>query len=65
MTTAANRPDCRSYARIVTQTADITTTPVLIRRAHDVYALLAERGSQGPRTRAIIILALGGIFMDA
>lgn len=49
----------------MTQTADTTATPVLIRGVYDVYALLAERGSQGTRTRAIIVLALGGIFMDA
>lgn len=42
-----------------------TKTPLLVRTAQDVRALLAERGGQGTRTRAIILLALGGIFMDA
>lgn len=42
-----------------------TTTPTSIRTARDVHALLAEKGSQGARTKAIIVLALGGIFMDA
>jgi len=45
-----------------------TTTsvaPAIIRTARDVHALLAERGSQGTKTKAIIVLALGGIFMDA
>ena len=42
-----------------------TTAPTVIRTARDVHALLAEKGSQGARTKAIIVLALGGIFMDA
>lgn len=42
-----------------------TTTPTAIRSARDVHALLAERGSQGAKTKAVIVLALGGIFMDA
>ncbi|QMU97059.1 MFS transporter [Microbacterium esteraromaticum] len=44
---------------------DHQTTSTVIRSARDVHALLAEKGSQGTKTKAIIVLALGGIFMDA
>ncbi|PCC53118.1 MFS transporter [Brevibacterium aurantiacum] len=37
----------------------------IIRSASDIHAVLAEFGSQGTKTKAVIILALGGIFMDA
>ena len=40
-------------------------TPTLIRSARDIHALLAEQGSQSTKSKAIIVLALGGIFMDA
>lgn len=33
--------------------------------AADIHSILAEFGSQGTKTKAVIILALGGIFMDA
>lgn len=36
-----------------------------VRSASDIHAILAEFGSQGTKTKAVIILALGGIFMDA
>lgn len=42
-----------------------TTAPPIIRTARDVHALIAEKGSQGTKAKAIIVLALGGIFMDA
>ncbi|GAB2538663.1 MFS transporter [Brachybacterium huguangmaarense] len=38
---------------------------VTIRSAADVHRILAGVGAQGPRTKAVIALALGGIFMDA
>ncbi|WGW10470.1 MFS transporter [Saxibacter everestensis] len=38
---------------------------VIIRSARDVSAVLSERGSQQKGALAVIILALGGIFMDA
>lgn len=38
---------------------------VRIADAADVNRILAARGSQGARTKAVVILALGGIFMDA
>jgi MFS family permease len=38
---------------------------VRISSSADVHRILADLGSQGTKTRAIIILALGGIFMDA
>lgn len=44
---------------------DQKTSSTVIRTARDVHALLAEKGSQGTKTKAIIVLALGGIFMDA
>ncbi|WP_029145808.1 MFS transporter [Microbacterium luticocti] len=44
---------------------DRTSAPHLIRSADDVHALLARFGSQSRRTRGVILLALGGIFMDA
>lgn len=37
----------------------------IIRSASDIHSVLAEFGSQGTKTKAVIILALGGIFMDA
>ncbi len=39
--------------------------PLRIRSAADVHRVLAAKGSQHPRARGIILLALGGIFMDA
>ena len=44
---------------------DQKTATTVIRTRRDVHALLAEKGSQGAKTKAIIVLALGGIFMDA
>lgn len=41
------------------------TSPRIVRSAADIHAVLAEFGSQGTKTTAVIILALGGIFMDA
>lgn len=38
---------------------------VTISSATDVNRILATRGSQGTKTTAVVILALGGIFMDA
>ncbi|TSI18647.1 MFS transporter [Brevibacterium aurantiacum] len=46
-------------------TADATKPPRIIRSASDIHSVLAEFGSQGTKTKAVIILALGGIFMDA
>lgn len=46
-------------------TADATKSPRIIRNASDIHSVLAEFGSQGTKTKAVIILALGGIFMDA
>ncbi|SMX77820.1 MFS transporter [Brevibacterium antiquum] len=40
-------------------------SPRIIRSASDIHSVLAEFGSQGTKTKAVIILALGGIFMDA
>src|SRR5699024_1512833 len=40
-------------------------SPRVVRPASDIHAVLAEFGSQGTKTTAVIILALGGIFMDA
>ena len=42
-----------------------TGAPRIIRTAADIHSTLAEFGSQGTKTTAVIILALGGIFMDA
>jgi MFS family permease len=42
-----------------------TSSPRIVRSAADIHAVLAEFGSQGTKTTAVIILALGGIFMDA
>ena len=39
--------------------------PRIISSAADIHSVLAEFGSQGTKTTAVIILALGGIFMDA
>ncbi|WAL39300.1 MULTISPECIES: MFS transporter [Brevibacterium] len=39
--------------------------PLIIRTAGDVNRVLGLYGSQGTKTKAIILLALGGIFMDA
>ena len=41
------------------------TAPAVIRSPADVARLVAEHGSRNPRSTAIIVLALGGIFMDA
>ena len=46
-------------------TASGTKSPRIIRSASDIHSVLAEFGSQGTKTKAVIILALGGIFMDA
>lgn len=46
-------------------TAGGTKSPRIIRSASDIHSVLAEFGSQGTKTKAVIILALGGIFMDA
>ena len=46
-------------------TASGTRSPRIIRSASDIHSVLAEFGSQGTKTKAVIILALGGIFMDA
>ncbi|MCF2574259.1 MFS transporter [Brevibacterium sp. UCMA 11754] len=46
-------------------TASGTKSPRIIRCASDIHSVLAEFGSQGTKTKAVIILALGGIFMDA
>ncbi|MDN6605286.1 MFS transporter [Brevibacterium sp.] len=46
-------------------TASETQSPRIIRSATDIHSVLAEFGSQGTKTKAVIILALGGIFMDA
>ncbi|UVI37384.1 MFS transporter [Brevibacterium spongiae] len=40
-------------------------TPRIVSSAADIHSVLAEFGSQGTKTTAVIILALGGIFMDA
>ena len=40
-------------------------TPRIVSSAADIHSILAEFGSQGTKTTAVIILALGGIFMDA
>ena len=40
-------------------------SPRVVRTASDIHAVLAEFGSQGTKTTAVIILALCGIFMDA
>lgn len=37
----------------------------IVSSASDIHSILAEFGSQGAKTKAVIILALGGIFMDA
>ncbi|MGC2974181.1 MFS transporter [Brevibacterium sp. FAM 25378] len=37
----------------------------IVSSAADIHSILAEFGSQGTKTKAVIILALGGIFMDA
>lgn len=42
-----------------------TQTPRIVSSAADIHSILAEFGSQGTKTTAVIILALGGIFMDA
>ncbi len=39
--------------------------PEIVRTAGDVNRIIGLYGSQGTKTTAIIILALGGIFMDA
>ncbi len=39
--------------------------PRIVASAADIHSVLAEFGSQGTKTTAVIILALGGIFMDA
>ena len=39
--------------------------PRIVSSASDIHSILAEFGSQGTKTTAVIILALGGIFMDA
>ena len=46
-------------------TAASQATTRIIRTASDIHSILAEFGSQGTKTTAVIILALGGIFMDA
>ncbi|GAA1528869.1 MFS transporter [Brevibacterium picturae] len=46
-------------------TASGTKSSRIIRSASDIHSVLAEFGSQGTKTKAVIILALGGIFMDA
>ncbi|WP_193095416.1 MFS transporter [Brevibacterium sp. FME17] len=54
--TSAHAPDTTSTGR---------TSSRIIRSASDIHSVLAEFGSQGTKTKAVIILALGGIFMDA
>ncbi|WP_181275582.1 MFS transporter [Brevibacterium oceani] len=46
-------------------TAANQATTRIISTASDIHSVLAEFGSQGTKTKAVIILALGGIFMDA
>ncbi|WP_350271027.1 MFS transporter [Brevibacterium sp. CBA3109] len=62
--TSAHAPDttCRDDG---TRTSEGGASPRIIRSASDIHSVLAEFGSQGTKTKAVIILALGGIFMDA
>lgn len=46
-------------------TAANQATTRVISSASDIHSVLAEFGSQGAKSKAVIILALGGIFMDA
>jgi MFS family permease len=46
-------------------TAANQTATRIVRTVSDIHSILAEFGSQGTKTTAVIILALGGIFMDA
>ncbi|MCI4012843.1 MFS transporter [Brevibacterium sp. ZH18] len=65
---SANTPDTAGTSTGNAATGTTTADPTarrLIRSASDIHATLAEFGSQGTKTKAVIILALGGIFMDA
>lgn len=61
-----NSPEPAGISAQAPETTSTGGTPSrIIRSASDIHSVLAEFGSQGTKTKAVIILALGGIFMDA
>lgn len=63
--TSANTTSSTSANEASANPGTATAAKRVVRSAADVNSLLAEFGSQGTKTKAVIILALGGIFMDA
>ncbi|WP_309132537.1 MFS transporter [Brevibacterium sp.] len=63
--TSANTTSSTSANEASANPGTATAAKRVARSAADVNSLLAEFGSQGTKTKAVIILALGGIFMDA
>ncbi|WP_344309987.1 MFS transporter [Brevibacterium samyangense] len=64
---ASSTPAATPPAGTATGTSSTAPTGVreVVRSAADVNRILAVHGSRGTKSKAIILLALGGIFMDA